>query len=278
MHLQGARAQLCPGSASKYEFSYVKNKILEMYAYAHDDIMQHLLLFLLTTIAGNCPFLPRRKRKDDSKCQSQLSMDTVGFGVILMSGLWTTGKEGLCFNALPPVIGPSLLICCPRQMPAWLKSKALLKEQSAIAVPVSCTDGYQFHTEKLWSCSCTSHLHIMYFTNLPSATHLMAFEQKVGLVFLLAKQKFCCIFHVFKSVDKACQHSPRNIASNTEPGALKKLFLLLWKSIGNEYVSIWQQSKKVVFLFLCKAIDFFNLHTKEILTASKTAVGKMKNR
>lgn len=61
-----------------------------MHEHGHGDIMQQFLLFFPITTAGKCPSLLRRKREGDSKCQSQLSIDTTlysGLGIVLMSEL-----------------------------------------------------------------------------------------------------------------------------------------------------------------------------------------------
>ena len=81
LSLPGAGARFSPGSASKLEFSGVQNKAVEMPARGRDGVTQYLAPLLLSSAAGNCPFLLRRKRKDASKCQWELSMGTVPFGV-----------------------------------------------------------------------------------------------------------------------------------------------------------------------------------------------------
>lgn len=50
-----------------------------------------------------------------------------GLGIIPISGVWPTEEESLCFM-LYHMIWPSLLICCPRHLPALPKSRTRLEE------------------------------------------------------------------------------------------------------------------------------------------------------
>lgn len=144
-----------------------------MHKHGLGDIVQEFLPFLPITTAGNCPSLPRRKGEGDSKCQSQLSIDTTlssGLGIVLMSGLWPTGEESLCFllyhlwfalHSLFAILDTCLF--CPRASPGLRNSLQWLFR-------VSCTGGYQLHTMRHWSCSCINILH----RSLPSPRHIMA--------------------------------------------------------------------------------------------------------
>lgn len=99
----------------------------------------------------NCLFLPRRKRNSSKCCKDSLT-DTLysSLGVILISGLWPTREESLCFMVYClwfdlHFLFAALGIC----QPCWSKAGGITCSHYSMATLQVDTNS------TLWSCSCT---------------------------------------------------------------------------------------------------------------------------